>query len=116
MITDIPSLFSNKPSYSLVVSIARLTIPFIICCWFGLNNFILKIRNNYKENESDSYIYGVLEANKDALFNEEYSYTLATLGKVFFEFCQEAYQNEPNIQDPFIIEEEESNSPLKVEL
>ena len=87
----------------------------IICVSFNMNNFILKIRNNYKENESDSYIYGVLEANKESLFIEEYSYTLTTLGKIFFDFCQEAYQNEPNIQDPFIIESE-SNSPLKVEL
>ena len=104
--------------HNLIQKLKENNFNKIICVSFNINNFVLKIRNtNYKENESDSYIYGVLEANKDALFIEEYSYTLTTLGKVFFEFCQEAYQNEPNIQDPFIIEEEEeSNSPLKVEL
>ena len=81
----------------------------ITCVAFNINNFVLKIKNSYNENECESLIYGVLESNKKSLSIEEYSYTLTTFEKLFLEFCKEAYHESLDT-------ESEYNGQFKVEL
>ena len=87
----------------------------ITCIACKLNNFILKIQNNNENNQSDSYIFGILESSKNELFIEEYSYNLTTFEKIFLEFCKEAYNDNNNVEQPFDIESE-NNDKFCVEL
>ena len=79
------------------------------CIKFKLNNFILHINNQDKENKCDSYIFGLLEGNKKELKIVEYSYTLTTLESVFLEFCDQSYHLDKQGEEIFKNEEQKEN-------
>ena len=93
--------------HNLVTKLKKHNFNEVTCIDFKLNNFILEIKNTVKDDDQcDSYIFGLLESNKNALFLEEYSYTLTTFEKIFLEFCEQAYQDNENVEQPFDIESE----------
>ena len=100
---------------NLISKLKKHNFNGIKCTEFKLNNFILDISNIDKDGESDSYIFGLLESNKDSLYLEEYSYTLTTFEKIFLDFCKEAYQDNEKIEQPFDIESECVNK-IEIEL
>ena len=100
---------------NLVVKLKKHNFKYVTCIDFKLNNFILQIKNTGEDDECDSYIFGLLESNKDSLFLEEYSYTLTTFEKIFLGFCKEAYQDNEKVEQPFDIESEFTNK-IKIEL
>ena len=57
---------------NLVVKLKKHNFKYVTCIDFKLNNFILQIKNTGEDDECDSYIFGLLESNKDTLFLEEY--------------------------------------------
>ena len=92
---------------NLVTKLKKHNFNQVACIDFKLNNFILEIKNTDKDNDQcDSYIFGLLETSKNSLFLEEYSYTLTTFEKIFLEFCEQAYQDNEKMEQPFDIESE----------
>ena len=61
------------------------------CIDFKLNNFILHAKGR---KVCDSFIFGLIEGNKEALSIEEYSYSLTSLETIFLKFCEASYDND----------------------
>ena len=102
--------------HNLVTKLKKSNFNQVTCIDFKLNNFILEIKNTDKDDDQcDSYIFGLLESNKNSLFLEEYSYTLTTFEKIFLEFCEQAYQDNEKVEQPFEIESEFTDK-IKIEL
>ena len=81
----------------------------IKCIDFKLNNFILIVKGI---KVCDSFIFGLIEGNKEALSIEEYSYSLTSLEEIFLKLCQSSYEYDKKGNDLLI--EEKSNNKINI--